>query len=143
MAGPGQQRPPVVEPITPQDGAGTRNAVPATRHCPICGQDAPDDGSVPERFGEAFCYAAHTEEFVSAVRRARVQAATQNPAEGVERGCATLPGVAVPRNWKAVLGKALCWGGPLAAIVILLGGGLLAQASAALSCRCWRSSPVR
>lgn len=107
----------------PQDGTGARGAKPGERYCALCGDAANIHGSATERFGEAFCSEGHAEEFVKAVRTARVQSAAAAPSTTeIER-----PGAAeaVPKlpDWKAYLGKALCWGAPLVALVFLLGGG--------------------
>ena len=109
----------------PQDGAGTREGMPRERHCALCGQAANMSGPAIERFGEPFCSEGHAEEFAKEVRAARVQAraASQHPTTEIERPVGLTAEQTKHRNWKAYLGKALCWGAPLAAVVFLLGGG--------------------
>ena len=68
-------------------------------------------------------------EFVQAGRAARVEAvAGRDPvAEAVSPPCAAAP----PRDWKAYLGKALCWSAPLILVTVLLVGGAGALTGAA------------
>jgi len=83
-------------------------------------------GSAIERFGEAFCSEGHAEEFVKEVRAVRIQAAMRAPEPstgGIEQSGGATKGAPKRRDWKAYLGKALCWGAPLLALVLLLGGG--------------------
>ena len=111
------------------DGAVPETA--AGRDCALCGQRA--SGSAVERFGGPFCGAAHAEEFVQAVRAARVQAAATALAPA-EMSTVEVSATPARRDWKASLGKALCWGAPLLVLVAVLGGGssLLGAASAFL-----------
>ena len=115
---------------TPKDGEGASDTKPAERHCALCGQQARLEGTTIERFGEAFCSDAHAQDFVHAVRAARVQAAA-GARTAVER--AAVPAEAAPqhRAWKAYLGKALCWGAPLLVVAFVLAGGTGALAGAA------------
>ncbi len=107
--------------VGPRDGTGTPEATPPERHCALCGQSISASDPAMERFGEPFCSEAHAEEFVKDVRAARVQAAV---APSTERQPAeTGDGTAPQRDWKAYLGRALCWGAPVLAVVLLLGGG--------------------
>ena len=117
-----------------RDGAGGPGADAAKPYCALCGQPAKADGPAIERFGETFCSEAHAEAFVGEVRAARVQAAAAAaPAAEVERAGDAADGAAKARNWKASLGKALCWGAPLLALVLLVAGpGILAGAASAL-----------
>ena len=118
------------EVTTPQDGAAAPDAKPAERYCALCGQDATTSGPVVERFGEAFCSDAHAEEFVSAVRAARVQTAAR-AVTAVERSGAPAEAAPGQRDWKAYLGKALCWGAPLLVVAVVLAGGTGAVVGAA------------
>jgi hypothetical protein len=123
-----------VDVTTPPNGTGAPDATPAARYCARCGRPAGSGETVIQRFGEAFCSEAHAEEFVQAVRAARVQAAVT--AETAVVGSAGPTAGAVPqRDWKAVLGKALCWGAPLLIVALVLAGGtgtLVGWAGAAL-----------
>jgi hypothetical protein len=76
-----------------------------------------------DRFGEPFCSEAHAEEFVKDVRAARVQAAALAPSTAERQPAEAADGTVPQRDWKAYLGKALCWGAPVLAVVFLLGGG--------------------
>jgi len=108
-----------------------------TRYCPICGEAAAVHGLQVERFGETFCSDGHAEEFVRAVRTARVQAVTrlavEPPTAGVEQpaGAGERPG---PQGWKRYLTLGACCAVPLLALVVLAGGGgaLLGAAGALL-----------
>ena len=117
------------------NGTGDRDAKPEERYCGTCGRDATVDGPALERFGEVFCSEEHAEGFVKAVRAARVRtvaAAATSMAEVQPPGAVdTAPKAG---DWKAYLGKALCWGAPLVALVFVLGGGgvVLAAAGALL-----------
>jgi hypothetical protein len=115
---------------TPTDGAGASGVKPAERYCAHCGQPADPGAPAIDRFGEAFCSDAHAQEFLHAVRATRVQAAA-GAQTAVERSAA--PGEVTPqqRDWKAYLGKALCWGAPLLVVAFVLSGGTGALAGAA------------
>ena len=117
--------------IASRNGDGAVPETAAGRYCALCGHRA--SGSAVERFGEPFCGEAHAEEFVQAVRAARVQAAATAlaPAEASPIEVSATP---ARREWKALVGKALCWGAPLLVLVALLGGGsqILGAASALL-----------
>ncbi|MBI3456647.1 MAG: DUF2933 domain-containing protein [Candidatus Rokubacteria bacterium] len=118
-----------------QEGSGPGEAGPGHRSCAVCGQGVDGSGPALVRFGEAVCSEAHADEFVRAVRAARIQAAAAAvPADAPEAGGQGGGPATAVRDWKAVLGKALCWGAPLLALVLLLGGGpaLLGAAGAAL-----------
>jgi hypothetical protein len=119
---------------TPPNGTGAPDAKPTERYCARCGQPAGPGDAALERFGEAFCSDAHAQEFVQAVRIARVQAAAG--AQTAVEGPAAPADAAPPRrDWKASLGKALCWGAPLLIVAVLLAGGtgaLVGAAGAAL-----------
>ncbi len=114
---------------TPPNGTGTADATSARLDCAQCGRPADPGEAAIERFGEAFCSEAHAQAFVQAVRAARVEAAANGPI-AVERGPG-LADAAPPRDWKASLGKALCWGAPLLVVAVLLVGGTGALAGAA------------
>ena len=91
------------------------------RYCATCGREAGPEGGLVERFGEVFCSERHAEEFTQAVQTAKVQAAAGT---GAPAACTVVSGASGPASrWKASLGKALCWGVPLLAIVVFLGGG--------------------
>jgi len=96
--------------------------------CAICGVRGNGNGPAIERFGEGFCSEAHAEEFAQAVRAARVQAALARQAGEPAARAAGRSG------WKAAMGKAICWGVPVLAIVFVLAGGVpaLGAATAAL-----------
>ena len=115
---------------TPPNGTGTRDAKAARRDCAVCGQPGAPGEAAIERFGEAFCSEPHAQEFVQAVRAARVEAAAKGQI-AVERGGGLANAASPPRDWKASLGKALCWGAPLLVVAVLLGGGTGALAGAA------------
>jgi len=105
------------EATRPQDG---------DRYCTFCGGEAQVPGPAVRRFGEVFCSVGHAEEFVKEVRAVRVQAAMRTPGPstaGIEQSGGAVEGAPKRRNWKASLGKALCWGAPLLALVLVLGGG--------------------
>lgn len=110
------------EVTTPQDGKGAE-ARPGERHCATCGQGVNTDGPAIARFGEGFCSEGHAEEFVKAVGAARVQAAAAATSTEVQPFGGAAEGALKQRDWKAYVGKALCWGAPLVALVFLLGGG--------------------
>lgn len=118
----------------PTDGHAA-GPTPADRFCGQCGQRVVTGGPSIERFGEPFCSEPHAEAFAQAVRATRVRAAATALAAG---GTAPpdVPGSGSParRDWKAYLGKALCWGAPLLVVAVLLGGGtqVLGAASAFL-----------
>ncbi len=119
---------------TPPNGTGAPEATPAARYCALCGQPAGSGESALDRFGEAFCSAAHAEKFVRTVRAARVQAAV-TAETAVERPGCHMAGTVPKRDWKAVLGKALCRGVPLLVVALVLAGGtgaLVGWAGAAL-----------
>lgn len=105
-----------------------------SRYCAFCGAEIGIEGSVPERFGEAFCSDAHAEEFVRGVRAARVAAAI--PADGTPEAAASTAPPAAATRWslKQYLKVGACCGLPLLALVVLAGGGgvLLGAAGAAL-----------
>ncbi len=108
---------------TPQDGAGASEAEPAPRYCALCGQEATTNGSAIERFSEAFCSDGHAEEFVTAVRATRVQAAAATPAatEIEQHGGAVEK--TPQQRWKGLLKMGVCCGLPILALVVLAGGG--------------------
>lgn len=112
------------EVATPQDGSGAQDVAPPARYCALCGQEATPGGPVIERFGEAFCSDAHAEEFTKEVRAARVRAAAVVSPTDARQPAEAADATPHQRNWKASLGKALCWGAPLLALVLVLGGGL-------------------
>jgi hypothetical protein len=115
---------------TPPNGTAAPDAKPAARYCARCGQPAEPGEAATDRFGEAFCSEAHAEEFVQTVRAARVQAAVT--AETVaERPGDPAAGPVPQRDWKASLGKALCWGAPLLVVAFVLAGGTGAVVGAA------------
>ena len=109
---------------TPQDGAGTSEAGAAERYCALCGQQTSTSGPAIERFGEPFCSEAHAEDFVKAVRTARVQitAATPGTTE-IARAESSAEGAPKPQSWKGLLKMGLCCGAPLLVLVVLAGGG--------------------
>jgi len=107
----------------PQDGTAARGAKPGERYCAFCGDAANIHGSATERFGEAFCSEGHAEEFVKAVGAARVRAAAAATSTEVQPFGGAAEGALKQRDWKAYVGKALCWGAPLVALVFVLGGG--------------------
>jgi hypothetical protein len=121
---------------TPKDGAGAPDAKLAERYCALCGQQADPGAPAIDRFGEAFCSEAHAQEFVQAVRTARVQAAAAAvPATTqVERADAAEPEAARRSSWKGLVKMGLCCGLPILALVVLAGGGgaLLGAASGLL-----------
>ena len=108
---------------TPPIGAEAPEPAPRERYCAVCGQALTLTGAPIERFGEPFCSEAHAEAFVEAVRAARVQAIAATPptSEGARSPEAWRPPARV--SWKASVGRALCWGVPLLAVVFLLAGG--------------------
>jgi hypothetical protein len=118
-----------VNATTPTDGAGAPGAKPTERYCALCGQPAAPRAPAIERFGEAFCSEAHAQEFVQAVRAARVQTAA-GAQTAVERSTGPAEATPQPRDSKASLGKALCWGAPLLVIAVVLIGGTGALAGA-------------
>ncbi|MBI3015258.1 MAG: DUF2933 domain-containing protein [Candidatus Tectomicrobia bacterium] len=121
-----QQKETAPDVALPEDGKGTRFEKLAERYCAFCGADTNAYGLTIERFGEVFCSDGHAEEFVRNVREARVQAAAARALQApTEVSSAEAPADAAPkrRGWKAYLGKGLCWGAPLLALVFLLGGG--------------------
>ena len=109
---------------TPQDGAGTSEAGAAERYCALCGQQTSTSGPAIERFGEPFCSEAHAEDFVKAVRTARVQitAATPETTE-IARAESSAEAAPKPQSWKGPLKMAICCGAPMLALVVLAGGG--------------------
>ena len=115
---------------TPPNGTGAPDAKPGERYCARCGQRAGAGEAAIDRFGEAFCSEAHAEEFVQAVRAARVQAAVKAET-AVERAGVPADAAAPQRDWKASLGKALCWGAPLLVVAFVLVGGTGALVGAA------------
>ena len=115
---------------TPPNGTGAPDAKPAARYCARCGQPAGAGEAVLDRFGEAFCSAAHAEEFVQAVRATRVEAAA-GAQTAIERPGVPATPPAPQRDWKASLGKALCWGAPLLVVAFVLAGGTGAVVGAA------------
>jgi len=107
-------------PICGPPGEGTAPA----RYCARCGQAVNVSSPPTDRFGESFCSEAHADEFVTAVRTARVQAAATGAVVApTERPGGLAEGSSTSRGWMASLGKALCWGGPLVVLVFLLAGG--------------------
>jgi len=131
------------EVTTRGDGVEGRERI-AARHCGQCGRLLPPDDSIVERFGEAFCSEPHAAAFVQDVRATRVRAAAAEAAvPGGERVDVAPTALPARRDWKASLGRALCWGAPLLILtVIVLGGtGVLTSAAgralpflAALAC---------
>lgn len=119
-----------VDATAPPNGTGASDGKPAERDCARCGQPARAGAAAIERFGEAFCSEAHAEEFVRAVRTARVQAAAGAPATGPQ-AAGPVDSTVPRRDWKAFLGKALCWGAPLLIVAVLLAGGTGALTGAA------------
>ncbi len=109
-------------------------AVVREDYCPICGTRPGATASPVERFGEVFCSAAHADEFTHAVRAARVQAAIVRMEGAGARGS----GPSAASGWTARLGRLLCWGGPVLALVAMAlvlsgsGGLLLGAASGVL-----------
>ena len=114
----------------PKDGAGAPDAKPGECYCALCGHQVDPGGPTIERFGEAFCSEAHAQDFVQSVRAARVQAAA-GAQTAVERSAVAGEATPQPRDWKASLGKALCWGAPLLVVAFVLAGGTGALAGAA------------
>jgi hypothetical protein len=110
------------------------------RYCAACGQEAGHEGQSLERFGEAFCSERHAEQFTQAVQAEKVQAVARAAGHA---GCGVAAGASAPApRWRTALGRALCWGVPLLAIAVLLGGGgaglgrasALIPVAAALAC---------
>jgi hypothetical protein len=131
----------------PQDGHGGATDPVQARYCAICGEAVNPKERRIERFGEVFCSEGHAEEFVRMVREARAQAAAARALQATsEVSRAEAPAEAVPkqRDWKAYLGKALCWGAPLVALVFVLGGGgaLLGAAGALLPVLALHAGPL-
>ena len=120
----------LVDAITSPNGTSASDAKSTERYCARCGQPAGAGEAAIERFGEAFCSDAHAEEFVRLVRAARVQAAAGAPT-AVEQVAGPADPALPPRDWKAFLGKALCWGAPLLIVAVLLAGGTGALTGAA------------
>jgi hypothetical protein len=119
---------------SPPNGTGAPASKPSARYCALCGRPAGPGESAIDRFGDAFCSEAHAEEFVQTVRAARVKAAVQAET-AVEGPGGPTAGAVSQRDWKAVFGKALCWGAPLLAVAFVLAGGtgaLVGWAGAAL-----------
>jgi hypothetical protein len=111
------------EVATPSNGAEAPSHVSRERcYCATCGIDVANSGSPIERFGESSCSEAHAAEFVEAVRVARTQATATLPSVPETARCAKAGGTG-RRGWRTYLGRALCWGVPLLAVVVLLGGG--------------------
>ena len=115
---------------TPPNGTGASDTKPMERYCARCGQLAGRGDAVIERFGEAFCSEAHAQEFVQAVRTARVQAVASGVTT-VEPPAPAADSTPLRGDWKAFLGKALCWGAPLLIVAVLLAGGTGALTGAA------------
>lgn len=107
----------------PRNGLGDGEATAGVRSCVICGRDASVTGLAAGPFGEAFCSEGHAEEFVKAVRVARTSAAAALSTGEIAPPGDGMVGAPQPRGWTSYLGKALCWGAPLLAVVLLLGGG--------------------
>ncbi len=108
--------------------ASPADATRGEGYCATCGSRANINGPAIERFGEPFCSEAHAEAFATEIRAARVQAAVARQVGERTAEAARRPG------GNAYLGKAICWGLPVLAIVFLLGGGaqVLGMASAAV-----------
>jgi Protein of unknown function (DUF2933) len=106
----------------PPNGTGASDARLTDRYCARCGGPVGVGEAAITRFGEAFCSDAHAQEFVEAVRATRVQAAA-GAQTAIERAAAPADVPAERRDWKAYLGKALCWGAPLLIVAVLLAGG--------------------
>ena len=109
----------------------------AVRYCAVCGGDSAMHGTPIERFGETLCSEAHAEVFVAEVRTERARAATlPDPAPRADgsQGAHCAMSASGGPGWKQWRMRALCWGGPALAVVLLLGGGssLLGAAGAAL-----------
>lgn len=92
----------------------------ATLFCPVCGEDAGVYGTPVQRFGEMLCSDAHAEVFVADIRAQRAHAATESNAAPSGHDAGTAGGGSTWKTWGL---RALCWGAPLLAIVLLLGGG--------------------
>ena len=131
-----------VDVTAPPNGTGALDSTPTVRYCARCGRTVDPGEAAVDRFGEAFCSEAHAEEFVQAVRVARVQAVIKAET-AVKRPGGPAAGVVSQRDWKAVLGKVLCWGAPLfvVAFVLVRGtgavlgvGGAVLPFLAALAC---------
>ena len=107
-----------------RDNGAPSHVTEAAGYCATCGTRLPPDGPPVERFGEAFCSDADAEAFVRDVRAARVQAVVVRAGGEIATSNA---GAAGRPGWRVRLGKALCWGGPVLALVALgvfaLGGG--------------------
>lgn len=131
----------------PQDGHGAGSDPAQARYCAICGEAVNVMGPALERLGELFCSESHAEEFVRKVREARVQLAAAQalqPTTEVSRAKAPADAARKHRDWKAHLGKGLCWGVPLLAFVFLLGGGgaVLGAAGALLPILAFLACPL-
>lgn len=94
--------------------------VSATPFCPVCGEDAGVHGTPVQRFGETLCSDAHADVFVADVRTQRAHAATVSDAAHSGHDTGAAGGGSAWKTWGL---RALCWGGPLLAVVLLLGGG--------------------
>ena len=114
----------VAEVTTPQNGAGAGDTKPGERYCAFCGEAANVQGLATERFGEPFCSEGHAEEFVKAVRTARVQIAAASPGTTeIARAESSAEDAPKPPSWKGLLKMGLCCGAPLLVLVVLAGGG--------------------
>lgn len=125
-------------------GEGTARAVQSNSeesvpYCAVCGMDLRTHGAEIQRFGEAFCSQAHADDFAAAVTAERVQLALRNEAparngtvpEDPAGHCATMA-AAGASPWKKWGMRALCWGGPLLALALVLGGGSILPSGASI-----------
>jgi len=120
------------EVTTRGDGVGGRERIAAARCCGRCGRPLTADDAIVERFGEAFCSEPHAEAFVQDVRATRVRtAAAEAVVPGGERVDIAPTAMPARRDWKASLGRALCWGAPLLIITLIVLGGTGVLTSAA------------
>ena len=117
-----------VDVTTRPNDAGAADTKLEAHYCGLCGQPVGASAAGVERFGETFCSEAHAQEFLDAVRSARVQAAAGLPTTIHGPNAADPP---LPRSWKASIGKVLCWGAPLLVIALVLAGGTGAVTGAA------------
>jgi hypothetical protein len=86
-------------------------------YCPACGIEVASPVEV--RFGETFCSRNHAEEFVEKVQAARIEAR----AALAEQPTTSAASTSKPREWKHYVKPAVCFGAPLLALLVLVGGG--------------------
>ncbi len=95
------------------------------QHCPVCGVEVSSPADT--RFGEAFCSATHSDEFVEKVQAAKIQAAAALAVRALEPEArhpeTSAPGAPMPPTWKRYVKMGACVGAPLLALVFLAGGG--------------------